>query len=100
MKHFNDLTPGEHERLSCALEEMGEAIQIIGKILRHGYNSHNPISDSRDSNRRMLTQELSHVKYSIDKLLSYEDISRVLFIEDYRRKEISIKKWLHHDGEL
>ena len=34
--HFNNLTPGEAERLAILAEECGEVIQIIGKILRHG----------------------------------------------------------------
>ncbi len=34
MTHFNELTPAEAERLAYLAEECGEAIQIIGKILR------------------------------------------------------------------
>jgi hypothetical protein len=37
MEYFNSLTPAELERLSLLLEELGEAQQAIGKILRHGY---------------------------------------------------------------
>lgn len=32
--HFNGLTPAEAERLALLLEELGEAQQAIGKILR------------------------------------------------------------------
>ena len=42
MKHFNQLTPAEAERLALLLEELGEAQQAIGKILRHGYASTHP----------------------------------------------------------
>ena len=34
---FNELSPAEVERLAILAEEMGEAIQVIGKVLRHGY---------------------------------------------------------------
>lgn len=34
---FNDLSNAELERLALLLEELGEAQQVIGKILRHGY---------------------------------------------------------------
>lgn len=35
-RHFNNLTPGEAERLAMLAEECGEVIQAVGKILRHG----------------------------------------------------------------
>lgn len=38
-EHFNGLTPAEAERLAMLSEECGEVIQVIGKILRHGYDS-------------------------------------------------------------
>lgn len=41
-EHFNGLTPAEAERLAMLSEECGEVIQIIGKILRHGYDSYHP----------------------------------------------------------
>lgn len=34
---FNQLTNAQAERLHILLEELGEAQQAIGKILRHGY---------------------------------------------------------------
>jgi hypothetical protein len=37
--NFNGLAPAETERLALLLEELGEAQQAIGKILRHGYES-------------------------------------------------------------
>lgn len=42
MKHFNNLTPAEAERLAMLAEECGEVIQVVGKILRHGYESYHP----------------------------------------------------------
>ena len=33
---FNGLTPAEAERLALLMEECGEVVQIIGKVLRHG----------------------------------------------------------------
>ncbi len=40
--HFNRLTPAEAERLAMLAEEAAEVIQIVGKILRHGYASYHP----------------------------------------------------------
>ena len=56
--HFNKLTPAEAERLAMLAEECGEIIQIVGKILRHGYESHHP-DDPSSTNRDLLTDELS-----------------------------------------
>jgi hypothetical protein len=36
MKFSNELSDAEVERLAILAEEMGEAQQCIGKILRHG----------------------------------------------------------------
>lgn len=44
MKHYNELTPEEHERLSLLMEECGEVVQIIGKIFRHGYERYPPLT--------------------------------------------------------
>lgn len=61
MKHpFNQLTPAEAERLAMLAEECGEVIQIVGKILRHGYNSCHP-NDLTTTNRRLLEKEVMDV---------------------------------------
>lgn len=57
MKHFNKLTPAETERLAILAEECGETIQVIGKILRHGYESFHP-KDYATTNRTLLENEL------------------------------------------
>lgn len=38
-KFSNKLNDAQSERLALLLEELGEAQQAIGKILRHGYQS-------------------------------------------------------------
>jgi hypothetical protein len=57
-KHFNNLTPAEAERLAMLAEECAEVIQIVGKILRHGYDSYHPKDPSMD-NRDLLAKELA-----------------------------------------
>jgi NTP pyrophosphatase (non-canonical NTP hydrolase) len=96
---FNELTPAQHERLAVLAEEMGEAIQAIGKILRHGYESHNPDEivpeDERPAtNRENLEKELGDVVFAINMLgndISHRAVgSRVLV------KAEKIKRYLHH----
>ena len=54
---FNNLWPAEAERLAMLAEEAGEIVQIVGKILRHGYGSYHPANPDMD-NREMLNREL------------------------------------------
>lgn len=56
--HFNGLTPAEAERLAMLAEEAAEVIQIVGKILRHGYASYHPDNPSL-TNRVLLMNELA-----------------------------------------
>ena len=60
MDHFNKLTPAEAERLAMLAEECGEVIQVVGKILRHGYDSYHP-DDPITTNRQLLQSELLEV---------------------------------------
>ena len=60
--HFNELTPAQAERLAILMEECGEVVQIIGKILRHGFESVSPYGHSSETNRQALIRELFDVK--------------------------------------
>lgn len=98
MSHFNNLTPAEAERLALLLEEMGEAQQAIGKILRHGYNSVNPDlpPPAGGTNRCNLERELGDVLVAIDFLIEADDVNEH-FIEDRKRvKHHKVWNWLHH----
>lgn len=60
--HFNELTPAQAERLAILMEECGEVVQIIGKILRHGYDSCSPFGANPETNRQALVRELFDIK--------------------------------------
>jgi len=92
--HFNNLTPGEAERLALLLEEMGEAQQIIGKILRHGYDSTHP--DGGPTNRQLLETEIGHVEHSIYRLHEAEDLDPLRVLEAVDEKAAKIGQYLHH----
>lgn len=96
---FNNLTPAEAERLAILSEEMGEAIQSIGKILRHGYESKNPdVADSL-TNRAMLEKELGHVRNSMLMLCEKGDVSKEVIHSWANEKRLSIEKYLHHQND-
>lgn len=91
-KHFNGLTPAEAERLAVLAEECGEVIHIIGKILRHGYNSRHP--EGGDTNKGILERELGDLLFAINFVSTDLNTSH---IEIYAQsKEQAINKWLHH----
>lgn len=93
--HHNNLTPAEAERLALCLEEMGEAQQIIGKILRHGYESFDPTKPS-PTNRQLLEQELGHVFHAIQRMADAEDIYLDTLESHADQKAETVGQWLHH----
>lgn len=52
------MTEAEKERLAMLAEEAGEIVQIVGKILRHGYENYHPNDAEKITNREHLFQEL------------------------------------------
>ena len=96
--HFNRLTPAEAERLALLLEELGEAQQAVGKILRHGYESINPEIPVEDqvTCRANLEKELGDVLVAMDFLVDFGDISQSNLDDRRRVKHHKIWSWLHH----
>ena|ERR1700691_5988670 len=99
MKFSNGLTDSQLERLALLSEELGEAQQCIGKIIRHGYESFNPCGDE-GSNRFMLIKELGDVTYAIEFLCTSGDLNHVLIQRRSSEKCEKVKKWLHHQSPL
>lgn len=98
MKFSNDLSDAQAERLAILLEEMGEAQQVIGKILRHGYESYDPTDKVDDSNRDLLNKELGDVRFAIDFLTYAGDLSAFRIQCRVGEKTERIKKYLHHQA--
>jgi hypothetical protein len=94
MTHFNGLTPAEAERLACFAEEMGETIQVIGKILRHGYESKHP--NGGPTNRQLLEKEVGDVLGILDLLTVNEDIQWASIGLSQANKYPKMRKYLHH----
>lgn len=92
--HFNGLSPAEAERLALLLEEMGEAQQIIGKILRHGYDSCHP--NGGPENRRLLEKEVGDVFASLDMLVESKDLDGGQIDGHRRAKHLKVRRYLHH----
>ncbi len=84
------------EILALLAEECGEVIQVIGKCLRHGLESHNPLDAGSPSNLELLEQELGDVLAAIDIAKAIKLVSP--FRLDGRREDKlqRIGKWLHY----
>jgi len=93
--HFNQLTPAEAERLALLMEECGEVVQAIGKILRHGYDSYHP--DGGESNRSQLEIECGHVRFAMINLCSKGDLTKEHIHEWADIKASKVGEYLHHD---
>ena len=92
------LSPAEYERLALLSEELGEAIQIVGKILRHGYESTNPVKGDGVRNRELLEDELGDVRFATMLLCESGDLDLAQIHEAAERKRKNVKKWLHFNG--
>ena len=95
MEHFNKLTPSEAERLAILAEECAEVIQVIGKILRHGYESYHP-SNKHMPNRALLEKELGDV-CAIAAMMSVDgDVSESAISSYAELKTEVVLHWCHH----
>jgi NTP pyrophosphatase (non-canonical NTP hydrolase) len=88
------MTEAEIERLAVLIEELGEAQQAAGKILRHGYDSYHP--ETYITNRCALESEMGDVLAALSILVSSGDI-RSNAVETNRNEKLRrISKYLHH----
>lgn len=101
-RHFNGLSPAEAERLACLAEELGEAIQVIGKILRHGYDDWSPFDETRTTNRQNLERELGDISAVCQRMDEEDDIDPLRVKRAHHAKMAKLPKWTHHqpDSEL
>jgi NTP pyrophosphatase (non-canonical NTP hydrolase) len=95
MSFSNELNDDELERLAILSEELGEAQQAIGKILRHGYDSYSPLRVT-ETNRGDLERELGHVQFAIKMLCDF-DIASSEIRRSKSKKAKTIQSWLHHN---
>ncbi len=97
---FNELTDAQAERLAFLSEELGEAQQAIGKILRHGYESRNPLDENdRATNRTRLQRELGDVQCAIALLCMNSDLDVIAIDARSDEKVVTVRRWMHHQEE-
>ena len=91
---FNELYEGEAERLALLLEEAGEVVQAVGKILRHGYESTHP--DGGPTNRESLERELGDMAAAIQMMTERRDVNAAFIRQCQREKLTKVAQYLHH----
>lgn len=90
------LSAAQLERLAFLAEELGEAMKAIGKILRHGYESHNPDDPAHSGNRRDLEKELGDVFHAVELLTEAGDLLAHRIAIAHAAKRASVRQYMHH----
>jgi NTP pyrophosphatase (non-canonical NTP hydrolase) len=95
----NNLYAAELERLALLAEEAGEVIQIVGKILRHGYDSCSPFDETKTTNKELLEKEIGDLQFAIDLMCRCSDVNRrnIKWATDV--KETKVQPYLHHQAK-
>ena len=96
-EHFNKLSSAQAERLAMLAEECGEVIHVIGKILRHGYDSYHP-TDPSVTNRALLGRELTDL-YAVASSLSRDKVPEGSLHDQDRAWERKLR-YAHHQEEV
>ena len=96
MSFSNRLSDAQLERLAILSEELGEAQQAIGKIIRHGYESYNPDGNQSRTNRDDLETELGDVMFAMSLISDAGEVSHVAVCERALIKAKKILPYLHH----
>lgn len=93
---FNRLTAPQAERLAVLAEELGEAVQAVGKVLRFGYDTRCHGDPANPSGRELLEIELGDVVYAIRMMNRSGDISEQAIDSAAVKKQGRPEKYLHH----
>ena len=90
-----NLSKAEIERLAILSEECAEVQQIVGKILRHGFESFNPFDEQKVTNRKLLERELGDLSFAINFCHDNKDINLMNVMPLVTEKKENIKQYLH-----
>lgn len=90
----NGLSQAEVERLALLMEEAAEVQQIIGKILRHGYESYHP-DNVNVSNRQLLEKEVGDLLAAISISRTAGDFSLQSVLDAFKSKMKRVGQYLH-----
>jgi hypothetical protein len=93
----NKLTYAQIERLAKLAEECGEVVQMVGKILVHGYESYHPRDEAKTTNRMLLEGEMGNIAQMFDMMIDAGDVSEENINLSAELKKATIGKHLHYN---
>ena len=88
-----NLKPAELERLALLMEECGEVVQSISKIMRHGYSS------AGYTNRADLEKEIGDVLAAVCLMAAGGDIDMEHVVAFKHKKLADVRQYLHHQED-
>lgn len=91
------LTDAELERLTLVMEECAEVQQMIGKVIRHGWNSYSPFDPNKTTNRQLLERELGDLVCVSEFLGENLDVSTEEVIKASEDKRKRLRRYLHYN---
>lgn len=97
MDNINGLSNAQTERLAILAEEAGEVVQIVGKILRHGFESCNPNFTLPVTNRQRLEQELGDLLFAIELCSTEGDVVAEKVVDALDDKYDRVGEHLHYN---
>ena len=83
-------TDAELERLAMLAEECGEVVQMVGKIILHGYKSYHP-NDPSTPNRILLSEEVGDIEAVLSMMRENNDIPLLPSRDILAKKERKMK---------
>lgn len=89
-------TAQQYERIGILFEELGETLQALGKVQRHGFDSVNPFEVRAGTNLEQLEREIGHVFAAMQLLTEVTDLSLVRISGHCEDKKRNVQKWLHY----
>lgn len=93
---MNNLTPAQTERIAKLSEELGEAQQVIGKILLHGYRAQ--FQETVYDNKGDLERELGDVKAAIQLMTDAGDLDDARIRTQQLIKRQTITRYMCHQA--
>ena len=97
---YSNLSDAEIERLAKLAEECAEVIQVVGKILVHGWENTHPRNPEQGTNRDHLEEELGNVANVVEMMVTAKDVSVAKIDDAAEEKRATIGKYLHHQEGL
>ena len=92
---MNLLTEAEKERLIMLAEEAAEVVQVVGKILRYGYDSYHP-DDPSMTNWKLLHEELLDVSAVLGEMNKRGDIKFQATEKEVAERWDKKLRWTRH----